>query len=177
MRRFLLLTLLVTVSRYAAAESPSLGPVFEDYGPTFDVEGLEVPVNTELVYKTVFDVAAYRDGATAINTELESVARFINMHVRHGVSLGNLELAVVLHGEALKGALEHKSYRERYGVENPNLDLLTQLAEKGVRFYACGQSLGFREFEASELISPVEVALSAMTMLTVLQAEGYALLP
>jgi intracellular sulfur oxidation DsrE/DsrF family protein len=62
-------------------------------------------------------------------------------------------------------------------VDNPNLELVEKLHAAGVRFYVCGQSLAFGKIARSELASPVEVALSAMTMLTVLQSEGYALLP
>lgn len=39
------------------------------------------------------------------------------------------------------------------------------------------RSMGFSGISKSELASPVKVALSAMTMMTVLQSEGYALIP
>lgn len=51
-----------------------------------------------------------------------------------------------------------------------------KLHDAGVKFYICGQSMAFGGVDKSELASPVKVALSVMTMLTVLQAEGYALL-
>ena len=66
---------------------------------------------------------------------------------------------------------------ERHDGPNPNLDLLMQLHGAGVSFYACGQSLGFRGIAKGELAEPVQVALSAMTALTQLQSEGYALIP
>jgi intracellular sulfur oxidation DsrE/DsrF family protein len=77
----------------------------------------------------------------------------------------------------LKGALSDAAYESRYQTNNPNRDLIQKLDAAGVRFYACGQSMHFRGFERNELISPVKVGLSAMTMLTVLQADGYSLLP
>ena len=52
-----------------------------------------------------------------------------------------------------------------------------RLHDAGVRFYVCGQSMTFGDVDKSELASQAEVALSAMTMLTVLQNNGYALLP
>jgi len=51
------------------------------------------------------------------------------------------------------------------------------LHRAGVEFYVCGQSMAFGSVEKSELASPAKVALSAMTMLSVLQSNGYALLP
>ena len=52
-----------------------------------------------------------------------------------------------------------------------------QLHKAGVAFYACGQSLAFGGIPKSDLASPVKVALSAMTMMTALQSDGYALIP
>ena len=52
-----------------------------------------------------------------------------------------------------------------------------QLHTAGVAFYACGQSLVFGGIPKSDLASPVKVALSAMTMMAVLQSDGYALIP
>jgi intracellular sulfur oxidation DsrE/DsrF family protein len=52
-----------------------------------------------------------------------------------------------------------------------------ELHRAGVEFFVCGQSMAFGSVEKNELASPVKVALSAMTMISVLQADGYALLP
>ncbi|MCH7829778.1 MAG: DsrE family protein [Proteobacteria bacterium] len=46
----------------------------------------------------------------------------------------------------------------------------------GVKFYVCRQSMEYNGVEKSELAGPAKVALSAMTMLNVLQLDGYALL-
>ena len=112
-----------------------------------------------------------------MNSRLVSVARFLNMHVRNDTPVANMDLAVVLHGAALKNMLSHQAYRNRYDMDNPNLELVTRLHDAGVRFYVCGQSMTFGGIAKSELASQAEVALSAMTMLTVLQNDGYALLP
>lgn len=165
------------LSAVSFADEARMGPVFEDYGPVYDVDDMDFPLDADASYRVVFDAAAYSVEGTGLNRELESVARFINMHAANGVSPDRMRLVVVLHGEALKSALLDDAYRERYQRDNPNLDLVKQLAGVGVRFVACGQSLGFREFDRDELAESVEVALSAMTALTVLQSEGYALIP
>jgi intracellular sulfur oxidation DsrE/DsrF family protein len=88
-----------------------------------------------------------------------------------------MQLAVVVHGAAVRNILDHDAYRSRFRIDNPNLDLVEKLHAAGVRIYVCGQSLAFGGVARSDLASPVEVALSAMTMLTALQSKGYALLP
>jgi intracellular sulfur oxidation DsrE/DsrF family protein len=160
----------------AHADEPSLGPVIEGYGPTYPIDDRDVALEEGAVYRVVFDAASYSDDLTSLNTRLVSVARFLNMHGRNGKPVENMDLAVVLHGAALKTALTNDAYLARFEVDNPNLELLTKLHNAGVKFYVCGQSMAFGGVEKSELANPAKVALSAMTMLTVLQSEGYALL-
>lgn len=153
------------------------GPVIEDFGPTFAIHDRDVALQDEFVYRAVFDASRYSGEPDGLNSTLVSVARFLNMHGRNGVPAENMQLAVVLHGAALKTALSDESYRLRYDTANPNLDLLARLHAAGVRIYVCGQSMGFRDVAKRELLPHAKVALSAMTMLTVLQSEGYSLLP
>ena len=159
------------------ATEPSKGPLIEGYGPTYPINDRDVPLPEGFNYKAVFDLVAYPGEVTAVNVRLESVARFLNMHRRNGVPAENMDLAVVVHGAAVRNILGHAAYRSRFQADNPNLELVEKLHAAGVRFYVCGQSLAFGNIAKSELADPVEVALSAMTMLTVLQSEGYALLP
>ena len=175
--KIVLFLFMATSSTLLLADEPSMGPVIEDYGPTYPIDDRDVPLGKDFTFRAVFDAGAYPGETDALNSELVSVARFLNMHGRNGVPQENMDIAVVLHGNALKGALSDAAYESRYDTNNPNLDLLQKLDAAGVKFYACGQSMNFRGYEKHELLSPVKVGLSAMTMLTVLQSDGYALLP
>ena len=159
------------------AEESSTGPLIEGYGPTYPINDRDVPLPEGVSYKAVFDLAAYPGEVTAVNVHLESVARFLNMHARNGVPIENMDLAMVVHGSAVKNLLGHDAYEARYKVDNPNLELLTLLRDAGVRIYVCGQSMSFGGVVKIEFTDGVQVALSAMTMLTILQSDGYALLP
>ncbi len=159
----------------ATAGDRSFGPVIEGYGPTYPINDRDVPLREDFVYNAVFDSAANPDEAK-LNTGLVSVARFLNMHARNGVPVDNMNIAVVVHGPALKTLLTDDSYFSRYGIDNPNTELVQKLHTAGVSFYVCGQSVMFGGFEKEELVGPAKVALSAMTMMTELQSDGYALL-
>jgi len=172
--RILLVLVLFFCAEGMAAE-PSFGPVIEGYGPTYPINDRDVPLMDGDVYKAVFDAAQNPD-EKSLNTGLESVARYLNMHARNGVAVENMSIAVVAHGPALKTLLADAAYRNRYGIDNPNAELLEKLAAAGVSFYVCGQSMTFGGFDNDELIEAAQIALSAMTMLTVLQSDGYALL-
>ncbi len=152
----------------AVAEEPSLGPAIEDYGPTYAIDELDVALPEGLIYKTVFDVAA--DPAPGkVNRNLVSVARYLNMHARHGVPVDAMELAVVVHGKATRNLVKSGN--------NPNLELIALLQKAGVEFYVCGQSMTYAGIARDQLADGIQVALSAMTMLTLLQSDDYALLP
>ena len=159
----------------AYADEPSLGPAVERFGPTYPINDRDVALPDEFVYKAVFDAAVDRD-EKRLNTGLVSVARYLNMHARNGVPVENMKIAVVAHGPALKTLLTDSAYETRYGVANPNTELLEKLKAADVDFYACGQSMAFGGVDKDELVDAAKVALSAMTMLTVLQSDGFALL-
>lgn len=159
------------------AAEPTTGPVIDGYGGAFAVEDRDVPLVKDHVYRVVYEITAYEGSPDSVNRELEAVARFLNMHGKNGVPVENMQLAVVIHGAALVNVLSDDSYGRRLQMSNPNLDLMQKLSAAGVGFYACGQSMGFREFDKSELENGMEMALSAMTMVHQLQADGYTMQP
>jgi intracellular sulfur oxidation DsrE/DsrF family protein len=161
----------------ALAAEPTTGPYVDAGGPAFVVADRDVPLRDGHKYRVVFEATDYPGEMTSVNRELTVVGRFLNMHGKNGVPLEDIDVAVVLHGKALLAAMNDEIYEELHGSKNPSLDLLHSLADAGVKFYACGQSLGFRGLDKSVLAEPVQVGLSAMTMLVTLQADGYAFLP
>jgi intracellular sulfur oxidation DsrE/DsrF family protein len=155
---------------------PIKGSVLTKYGPVFPLKNRDVFLKNQ-THKIVFSLHQTPKASHQRNKYLESVARFINMHVMNGVPLKNLNLVVVMYGSATKDGLHKKAYQTRFFDENPNSEMIQMLHEKGVQFYQCGQSLGFMGIKKSELAKPIQVALSAMTMLSYFQSKGYALVP
>lgn len=170
-----LLSVVLLWTIQATAAGPSFGPAIEGYGPTYPIDDRDVALREDFVYNAVFDAAVNPD-ETKLNTGLVSVARYLNMHARNGVPLDNMNIAVVAHGPALKTLLTDDAYLARYGIVNPNSELVQKLHAAGISFYVCGQSLMFGGFEKEELVGPAKLALSAMTLLTELQTDSYALL-
>lgn len=169
--------ILAGVPASAAAQQPlapsSDGPVIHGYGAVYDIADPDLVTPTDHVYRIVFEVAESGAEPGAVNPYLNTLARFLNMHARAGVPRENMQLALVLHGTAAKDALRSGLFRERYGTENENLDLLRQLAGAGVEIYMCGQSAMARGLPPAELAEPVRMALSAMTAMEVLKERGF----
>lgn len=174
---FLLVISLVSTHLLAEPLNATKGPVFTDYGPVFKVPDSDIELVKGFKYKVLFDVAKGAEETFNLNRRIESVARFINMHVLNGVALTDMDIAVVLHGSATRDVFTQKAYQERFLDNNPSLNMIEQLHAKGVKFYLCGQSLYFQQGKKSDLAPQVNLALSAMTISTMLRAEGYALIP
>lgn len=155
----------------AQEDGRSTGPVIEAYGPAYVVEAAAaLPESVE--FKVAFDLSDSR-GPEEINRGLESVARFLNMHGKAGVSADRMHLAVVVHGQATKDMRTE----EASGGSNVNVGLIEALLAAGVRIEVCGQSVAALGVNASELVPGVDMALSAMTAHALLQQDGYTLNP
>jgi len=175
--RLVAASLIALLTNLTLAAESSTGPVIDGYGAAFVVEDRDVPLLSDHVYRVVYEVTAYEGAPDRVNFQLDRVARFLNMHGKNGVPTEAMQLAVVVHGAALINMLNDASYQARFDMPNPNLELIQKLRAAGVNFYVCGQSMGGRGFAKSELASGVQLALSAMTMVHQLQAEGYTLQP
>ncbi len=162
--------------RAAETESAHTGPVIEQFGPVYDVGSPGFVTPTSMTYRAVFDVAPSPEAADQLNPRIESLARFLNMQARAGVKPEQIKLALVVHGAASKDMLSNAAYKVRFGVDNPNAPLLAALQSKGVRVILCGQTAAHQGFSRQELAPGVEIALSAMTALVVLQSEDYKLI-
>jgi intracellular sulfur oxidation DsrE/DsrF family protein len=152
------------------------GPVIQEFGTTFEVKDPDFELNTDQVYKVVFDVHDTPDDPSSVNPMLGTLARFLNMHVQAGVPLENLQVVGVIHNKAARDALNNEAYREKYGVDNPNIPLMEALEEVGAKIYLCGQSMHGRGLDPERLAGPVQTALSAITVFMTLQQEGYTLI-
>lgn len=152
------------------------GPIIEGFGPAAVVTD-SMPLPEGASFFVAFDTAKGSDGE-ALNSTLESAARFMNMHGKAGVSAESINVAVVIHGGAAFDLLTptaHKARRD--GAENPNAALIAALADANVRIILCGQTATYRDIGKADLLSGVELALSAMTAHAQLQQDGYTLNP
>lgn len=169
--------LLMLAAPAAAKNGPfPTGLVIEDYGPHAPVEGIaDVPADTEFSHS--FDVANASEGV-ARNRGFESAARFVNMHAAAGVGPGNIRVAVVVHGGAVRDLLTDAARSKReLGEANPSGAMVRAMLDAGVRFIVCGQSMAAAGIAREELHDGVEVALSAMTAHALLQQRGYTVNP
>jgi intracellular sulfur oxidation DsrE/DsrF family protein len=167
---------LILLALPASAQKDSTGPAINSHGPVYAVPDAVEVGSPAAGAKAVFDIAVGSEDPATLNRGIETVARFLNMHVAAGYAPETVQAALVLHGSAARDALNNEAFQKRYGVDNPNIALLEALSDAGVEVFLCGQSREHRGFAPDEIAKPVGVALSAMTVLLAKQREGYGLI-
>ena len=153
-------------------------PVF-DFHPWVGVVKSDAQVlkyDKKLNYRLAIDVTDGVKDSTSILSPLLEVARSYNLNIANGVPQKKLDVTVVIHGSAIWGMLNEDAYQEKYGVENPNLEVIKTLKKEGIEFYVCAQVLAFRNVEFDEISKDVDLAVSAKTALITLDQMGYSYL-
>lgn len=113
-----------------------------------------------------------------LNPAIGKFPRFVNLYAGGGAKGANVDIQVVLHGDAVLACLTDDAYAAAKGTEgNPNLALMRTLHESGVRFVVCGQSLLHAGQTLDDVAPFVDVAVSALTAVANLQQDGFALVP
>lgn len=174
--RIVLFSFLILSSLSYAQNERVTGKVISDFGWTYKVDNPDIPTDIENEFKVLFDVSTAPEDASQINTLLNTVARFLNMHVDAGKPRSQLNVKVVMHGNASYSLLKNEFYKEKFGVGNPNLGLLNALANAGVEIILCGQTAMHRDLSPQRRIPGITLALSTMTALVQLDREGFTII-
>jgi intracellular sulfur oxidation DsrE/DsrF family protein len=147
--------------------------IIKDFGQTFLVENPDVKTDMNANHKIIFDVTQSSEDKSVVNKYIDTAARFLNMHAKAGLKPEQLHVAMTIHGGAWQDVMTNEAYKEKFGVNNPNLELINQLTEAGVDVIICGQTAGARGLNKTNVNPNVKFALSAMTALLQYQNNGY----
>ncbi len=138
--------------------------------------GVELPA-PGVTHRLLIDATGAETTPLGVNNHLEAAARAVNLYALAGVAPENVMIAVVVHGKATPMSLSAAAYQRHAGKPSADAALIAELHAAGVRFYVCGQSLVRSGHAVTDVHEDVTVALSAMTKLVELQADGYGLIP
>ncbi len=169
----LCVSILFFVITKGTSQEKKAGPVISDFGKVYAIDNADFKVDINKEYKVVFDIMKSPEANTELNRSIETAARFLNMHAQAGVPVENLKVALVVHNKASKDIITNAAYQKRYGINNPNQELIKSIIEAGGEIVFCGQSSVSRDFPKEDLIEGVQLALSAMTALIQFQDNKY----
>ncbi len=151
-------------------------PIVTPFGGIYDIPEASVKADPSLNYKIVIDLVTGNKDPSEFNWSLNNVARLLNLHAVAGADVSKMDVVLAIHGGATMAIASDRVYRKKYGVDNPNNELIKALSDAGVRLTVCGQSLISRDINAEEVNKNVEIAISMLTTVTTHQLNGYALL-
>lgn len=168
--------LILCLCSLSALSQQRVNPFIEKSGGIFEVPDAVEKPDPNLTYDIVIELLSAPDNPKEVNQALNNIARLVNLHVIGGVPKENLNVVVAIHGEAAYSITDSKTYEKRYDYPNLNMAVYKELAEKGVRFFVCGQSLVARKIERSTILPEIKIATSMLTVVTTHQLKGYAYL-
>ena len=143
------------------------------------VHGIDEIPDPTMQYKLLFELTgfAYKgQDLTAkkeFNEGLGSVARELNLHEANNIPRKNIDAVVVVHAGALYSLLTNEKYKKKYGLDNPNIPLIKELQDYGVKIIACGQAMTFLGLEMGDLVPGIKQALNAQTVISSYQLKNY----
>ena len=171
-----LILIMLCFNLNAQQEKKIDGPVIKGYGATWTIENTDLAIDSSEEFHMVFDIYQKDENPTAVNTSINTLARFLNMHINSGVSREKIKVVAVVHGKAANDIMSNQYYFNKYRVDNPNIELIEFLNDAGVSFYLCGQTMHSRKLTRSELLPEIKVALSAMTAIAYYVNRDYVLI-
>lgn len=153
------------------------------WSPVAVIDGIDELPDPKLDYNIVVDFTTFptvennkeKIDSSGTNWGLVDLGRNINLHVVAGVPKEKIHYVVAVHGYAVKSFLNNEAYRKKYKIDNPNLKIIEELGNAGVKFLVCGQSLNWSGDKKEMLVPQAKVSLTAQTTLSSYQMKGYAL--
>ena len=171
----LIFPLLFIVSLATQAQE-RLNPVISPFGGINDIPKATIKADPTLEYKVVIEIVTSNEDPAEFNWALNNVARMLNLHAVSGADISKMKVVLGIHGAATYSIANNEKYKEKFGVDNPNKELIKALSDAEVTIAVCGQSLIARELGTDELLGEVQIATSMLTIVTTYQLKGYAML-
>jgi len=153
-------------------------PLIKNFGPVYEVSFAVEKPDSSMDYKIVADCGEIKEKPTEKPGEmygpLQHISRMYNLHIYGGVKQDSLHIAVVIWGDPITIIMNNEAYKKKYGTDNPNIKIISEMKQAGIKFYACSQSM-MKYGVAPESVNPdVTVSLSRFTEVSTLQSKGYA---
>jgi DNA-binding transcriptional ArsR family regulator/intracellular sulfur oxidation DsrE/DsrF family protein len=170
------LGLALTHAGAIAADGFWITPTIEGAGRIHPLPQAHYQPDARASYKVVFSLTGAGQ-PDQVNPGLQRVARTVNLYTHAGVPLNHLHFVAVASGAATPLVLDDAHYQAAFGQPNPNLPVIARLREAGVDVAVCGQAVAEHDYPYEAVDRHVTLALSALTTITELQQQGYALMP
>ncbi|MGB3467121.1 MAG: DsrE family protein [Cyclobacteriaceae bacterium] len=172
MKHFFLFLLLFSGISALAQKKSNL--IIENFGTVYTIPDATILPDSSKKYQIVIDAKTGNKDFSELAFALYNTARMMNLHALGGVKPENLEVVLAIHGGATFAILDNESYQKKFGTDNPNIPLIKELKDAGVKITVCGQSLLGRKIKTEQVLPEVEIATSMLTTVSTYQLKGFA---
>ena len=156
------------------ASGPALAEAREDKADV--VVTNEMEFHDDAVWKHSFD--AYKAENGAVNASLRRALSFAEKMEEHGVPADRVKVAVVVHGPSVFDVASSARYGEKYeGEENPNIEIVAKLIERGAEIWVCGFAAKHHGVGNADLLDGVRMAPTGTVAHAELQRRGFVINP
>jgi intracellular sulfur oxidation DsrE/DsrF family protein len=165
--------LLCTLSSSAQVNNAPVVPEADGYTI---IPGAKLPPDKNRIYRAIYDATKFAKENSQLLPALNMAGSELNALAVCQLPLSKAKFVVVFHGAALNGILDDAHYKEKFGISNPNLKVLTELKRAGVKLFVCGQNLLAENIDPKIISPDISVASDALIVLMTYQNDGYALM-
>ena len=127
-------------------------------------------------YRAIYDATKAAKETSQLIPVINMAGSELNALKVCGIPLTSAKFIVVFHGAAMNAILDDAHYKEKFGISNPNLKVLSELKKAGVKLFVCGQNLLAENIDPKIISPDVAVASDALIVLMTYQNDGYALM-
>ena len=168
-------TTLALVQSYSQWAEP-VAPIIPEADGYVAIPHAAVMPQKSSTFRAIFNATGMADNPTQLVPAINMVGSELNLLGAIGVPLRNAKFVVVFHGPAMDGILDDAHYKEKFGVSNQNLNVITALKRSGVNLFVCGQNLAAENMDPLSITPDVTIASDALIVLMEYQNKGYATL-
>ena len=163
----------------AAADLPApVKPVIPEALGWVVVPGAAISPDSAHTYRAIFSATAGADQPAQLVPAVLMAGTELNALAAAGLSINHADFVIDFHGPGAADALlDNAHYQAKYHLDNPNLKVLAELKQSGVKLYVCAQMLLGMKVPFAALTPDVTVASDGLVVLMTFQNRGYALLP
>lgn len=161
----------------SASQPEWVTPVVEGFGKIVEAPKATLQPSADEVHQIVFSVSSDSTLPDGTNANLWRTARAVNVYGSAGVEQENRDFVVIVHGGATKAIMSQEASRAANGEGNPNLELIAALQNAGVQIMVCSQAAASHGIDETMLAPGVQMTLSALSAIPLLQSQGYSLMP
>jgi intracellular sulfur oxidation DsrE/DsrF family protein len=160
----------------SASAQTNSSPVIPEADGFVILPGAALQPDKDRTYKAIYNATKIPGDVKQILPALNMAGSELNALGACNIPISHAKFVIVFHGDAIYGILDNDHYKQKFGTDNPNLKVLSELKNAGVKLFVCGQNLLAENIDLKTISYDITLASDALIVLMTFQNDGYALM-